>query len=132
MGFMTKVEEALNDSSITTHYDKGTKFEYIVKSILKQYGLFRNQYKEVYLWDEFNKKFNVNRKDFGIDLMAKTHDETWVSVQCKAYSYKEKMHPNDLKSFLAWDKVEDNNGNFITEISSKLIFHTAKEVSSNV
>lgn len=109
--------------------EQGFIFERLVKKILSIEPIFRNEFKEVYLWSEFNTKFGINSQDIGIDIMALTHNDEWISVQCKAYSPNHILSQSDLKNFLGINTIKGKEAFF--EIKAKYIFHTCKVVSDN-
>lgn len=108
--------------------EQGFIFERLVKRILQIEPRFKNEFKQVYLWSEFNAKFGVGN-DVGIDLMALNHSDEWVSVQCKAYDANYHLMQGDLKNFLGINTIEGKEASF--EIKDKYIFHTCKIVSEN-
>lgn len=108
--------------------EQGFIFERLVKRILQIEPRFKNEFKQVYLWSEFNAKFGVG-SDVGIDLMALNHNDEWVSVQCKAYDTNYHLMQTDLKNFLGINTIEGKEASF--EIKAKFVFHTCKNVSDN-
>lgn len=133
MTFECILERIVKDNNISnTKREQGTLFERVIKKILQVEPRFKNEYKEVYLWSEFNIKFGVDSGDMGIDLMALTHDEKWVSIQCKCFDIKRELYQNDLKNFLGINNITKANREIFSDISQKLIFCTCKNISSNV
>lgn len=133
MTFDTIIQKLIHDENISkTKREQGTLFERVIKKILLTEPRFQNEFKEVYLWSEFNTKFGINSGDTGIDIMALTHDDKWVSIQCKAYDTTHTLAQNDLKNFLGINNIAKNNGEIFCELSQKLIFHTCKNESENI
>ena len=107
-------------------------FENLIKQILFQAPLFKDTYgfTEVYLWSEFSDAFGLRKGDDGIDIMAKTADNQWIAVQCKALDPATTLnfHTHKIDKFIS-HHYADINANF--PISQKLIFHTAKDTSKD-
>lgn len=131
--FDTTIQKLIHDENVSkTKREQGTLFENLTKKILLTEPRFKNEFKEVYLWNEFNTKFGINSQDTGIDLMALTHNDEWVSVQCKAYDIAHTLTQGDLKNFLGINNISKNNSEIFCELSQKLIFHTCKHTSENI
>ena len=128
--FDSILKALIEDANLSgTKREKGKLFERLTAKLLQSLPIFKEDFKEVYLWSEFNAKFGINKGDFGIDIMALTTDNKWVSVQCKALDTEHKISQGDLKGFLGIDILKSNSESF--EISQKLIFHTCKQTSEN-
>ena len=91
--------------------EQGFIFERLAKRILQIEPRFKNEFKQVYLWSEFNAKFGVG-SDVGIDLMALNSNDEWVSVQCKAYDTNYHLMQGDLKNFLGINTIEGKEASF--------------------
>ena len=111
--------------------EQGKLFERLVARILQTLSVFTNEFKEVYLWNEFSAKFGINSQDIGIDIMALTHGGEWASVQCKAYDTAHTLAQGDLRNFLGINNITKSSGEHFCDISQKLIFHTCKNESEN-
>ena len=111
--------------------EQGKLFERLVARILQTLSVFTNEFKEVYLWNEFSAKFGINSKDIGIDIMALTHGGEWASVQCKAYDTAHTLAQGDLRNFLGINNITKSNGERFCDIADKFIFHTCKNESEN-
>lgn len=115
-----------------TKTKQGRMFENLIKQILLQAPLFKDTYDftEVYLWSEFSDVFGLHKGDDGIDIMAKTDDNLWVAVQCKAIDPATTLnfHTHKIDKFIS-HHYADINADF--PISQKLIFHTAKDTSKD-
>lgn len=116
-----------------TNVEQGKRFEKLIKKILQVDSFLREEFniKEVYLWNEFSDKFQINRHDFGIDIVILSKEEEILAVQCKAFSPTYSLRLNDFKNFLGINSFVDNNDK-IFKISQSLIFHTCKSVSGEV
>ena len=111
--------------------EQGKLFERLVARILQTLSVFTNEFKEVYLWNEFSAKFGINSQDIGIDIMALTHGGEWASVQCKAYDTAHTLAQGDLRNFLGINNITKSNGEHHCDIAQKLVFHTCKNESEN-
>lgn len=113
-----------------TPHAQGSKFEKLVKKIVQIARDLPHTFDEVYLWSEFNSKFQLKQGDFGIDIMAKSGDE-WVAIQCKAYQ-KDTLELEDLKNFLGCQTLQSSDGTQHFPIVQHYLFHTCKTISKNV
>ncbi len=67
--------EKLKKANLNTR-SKGSMFEKLSKHLLKEKDT-ANIYKNIYLWDEWDKK---NGQDCGIDLIIQTKDDDYIAV----------------------------------------------------
>ena len=65
--------------------DKGDRFERLMQAYLLTDPKYANQFKNVWLWNEFPGKKDLGGSDTGIDLVAVTHDNDYWAIQCKCY-----------------------------------------------
>ena len=86
---------------------KGRLFEQLVKAFLEQAKANRARFKQVWLWNEWPKR--GQQTDIGIDLVAQTHDDQLIAIQCKFIS------PSTGRIDLKPQKVT----NFTTALNSK-------------
>lgn len=85
--------EKLKKANLNTR-SKGSMFEKLSKHLLKEKDT-ANIYKNIYLWDEWDKK---NGQDCGIDLIIQTKDDDYIAVQCKFYE-SSKVDLKDLSTY---------------------------------
>ncbi|WP_412842216.1 restriction endonuclease [Campylobacter armoricus] len=71
-------------------------FEKLSKHLLKEKDT-ANIYKNIYLWDEWDKK---DGQDCGIDLIIQTKDDDYIAVQCKFYE-NSKVDFKDLSTYFS-------------------------------
>lgn len=118
--------------NIQTNVEQGKRFEKLIKKILQVDCFLRKEFniKEVYLWNEFSDKFQINSHDFGIDIIILNESDEVIAVQCKAFNPKYKLNLNDFKNFLGINSIIDHKGRVFAKISQSLIFHTCKSVSN--
>ena len=109
------------DNKAKNNTEKGFLFEKVVLSYLKKDNLYKNLFKNVWLWKDWpdRKKYGFG-KDVGIDIVAQGENEL-CPIQCKFHTAT-KMYKSDIDSFL--------------ELSSRkifnrgIIFHTFENVSN--
>lgn len=87
--------EKLKQANLNTR-SKGSMFEKLSKHLLKEKDT-ANFYKNIYLWDEWDKK---DGQDCGIDLIIQTNDDDYIAVQCKFYE-SSKVDLKDLSTYFS-------------------------------
>lgn len=132
MGFAEVVNALLSESQ--SNAQQGKKFEKLIKAILQREMVLQNTFhiKKVYLWSEFSDKYHINRADFGIDIMIETHNDEFISVQCKAFKPEHTLSLGDVKNFLGINSIFNNKGDAVIKISQSLLFCTCKGISNEV
>ena len=100
---------------------KGKDFERLVKFYLQNDPQRKQQFKQVYLWNEWPKRDGA---DTGVDLVAEGYQGEYCAVQAKCY------HPDTTLPMLAL-------GNFFTTsgrkpFTERLIVSTTDKVSKNL
>lgn len=89
------------DASDTSRM-QGNYFEQLVKLYLKNDAIQRDQYDEVWLWNEWPERTNLNMAgDIGIDLVAKRKDGGITGIQAKFYREGTKLDKKGIDSFIA-------------------------------
>ncbi len=100
---MTTITEILEKYRRTSssERDKGDRFERLMRAFLLTDRRNAPSFENVWLWKEFpfNKQFKDGH-DLGIDLVAKTKDGEYWSVQCKFYSEDTCIDKKAVDSFL--------------------------------
>ena len=81
--------------------DKGTRFEVLMKRYLQIEPIYKEKFKEIWLWNEFPYRKDFGGKDTGIDLVAKTTEEDYWAIQCKCYDEETYINKSGVDSFLA-------------------------------
>ncbi|MFC4173599.1 DEAD/DEAH box helicase [Microvirga sp. GCM10011540] len=102
---MTK---ALNDllssfrNAAKTEREKGTYFERLAIAFLKNDPVQAVQYEEVWSFSDWAQQQGIDRRDTGIDLVAKLKDaEGYCAIQCKFYEADKKIARSEIDSFFA-------------------------------
>ena len=77
--------------------DRGRRFEPLVQNVLRTDKMFRDQYAEVWHWNEWPGR---RSGDIGVDLVARQRfDGGLVAIQCKCYDpgpHALRARPSDL------------------------------------
>ena len=108
-GTFDSVLETIRKESKGDKVKLGTKFEVVMKKFFETDPMKKQEYSNVWLWSEDDcpgrketlKKFGKNKKDYGIDLVAKNHDGTLCAIQCKCYADDTHLQEKDAANFIA-------------------------------
>lgn len=84
-----------------SEHDKGARFERLMQAYLQTDPLYAYKFKQVWLWNEFPWRKDLDGKDVGIDLVALTHEGDYWAIQCKCYQETTNLDKGALDSFLA-------------------------------
>ena len=104
---------------IPDDHRRGKTFERAVKWLLKNAPETRNQFKKVWLWDDYPDR---GGGDLGIDLVAETLQGTRWAIQAKCYGPDQSLTWGDLSTFYG-----DALGR--TEIDQLLLVTTTDRIS---
>ena len=99
---------------------KGKLFERLIQSFLQTDELYRDRFRNVWLWNEYPGR--NGRPDFGIDIVAEEHGGSLCAMQCKFYA-KKTIVKSDIDSFL--------EAGTRSEFSSMMLFYTARGYGKN-
>lgn len=82
--------------------EQGTRFEKIIQLYLMTDKKYSDMLETVWMWEEFpyRKEFGKGN-DIGIDLVAKTYDNEYWAIQCKAYAEERQIAKKDVDTFLS-------------------------------
>ena len=81
--------------------DKGERFERLIQAYLQTDPKYSNQFKYVWLWNEFPGRKDFGGKDTGIDLVGLTFEDDYWAIQCKCYQESSTIDKNAVDSFLS-------------------------------
>ncbi|MCL4433309.1 MAG: DEAD/DEAH box helicase family protein [Actinobacteria bacterium] len=84
---------------ISTSQGQGQVFERLIKAFLKEDPLFKERFKQVWLWSEWPGR--QGEHDSGIDLVAEESDGGVCAIQCKFYGENKYIGRSDIDTFLA-------------------------------
>ncbi|XDD52549.1 DEAD/DEAH box helicase (plasmid) [Leptospira sp. WS92.C1] len=98
----TELDQILQSFGINalTQREKGTYFEELVKAYLKNEPTYKDYYSDVWMYSDWADLQKIDKRDTGIDLVAKTHGtEDYHAIQCKFYSPEYRIQKSDIDSF---------------------------------
>lgn len=91
--------QSLGIHALTTR-EKGTYFEELVKAYLKNEPTYKDYYSDVWMYSDWADLQKIDKRDTGIDLVAKTQGtEEYHAIQCKFYSPEHRIQKSDIDSF---------------------------------
>lgn len=95
--------------------EKGSRFERLIQGYLQTDPKYSNQFRHVWLWDEFPFKEDLGSKDIGIDLVSQTHDGDYWAIQCKFFDEYSPISKSSVDTFLSTSSrtFTDDEGNRI-------------------
>lgn len=99
---MTALEKLLNAfrHAAVTEREKGTYFEELIVCYLRNEATYRDLYSEVWTYAEWADLQGLDKRDAGIDLVAKTQGTgEYHAIQCKMYAPDYKVQKGDIDSF---------------------------------
>ncbi|MBK1782585.1 DEAD/DEAH box helicase [Advenella sp. WQ 585] len=83
-----------------TEREKGTYFEELILAYLRNEATYRDLYSDVWTYSDWAEQQHLDKRDTGIDLVAKTHGtEEYHAIQCKFYAEDYKIQRRDIDSF---------------------------------
>jgi predicted helicase len=86
--------------------DKGERFERLMQAYLQTDPQYANQFRKVWLWNEFPGKKDLGGSDTGIDLVAVTYHNEYWAIQCKCYQESSTIDKPAVDSFLSTSSRE--------------------------
>ena len=80
--------------------EKGTYFEELMLCYLRNEATYRDLYSEVWTYGEWAALQGLDKRDTGIDLVAKTQGTGQIhAIQCKLYAEDYRLQKSDIDSF---------------------------------
>ncbi|WP_395589357.1 DEAD/DEAH box helicase [Pseudomonas sp. TR47] len=87
-------------SASVTEREKGTYFEELICTYLRNEATYRDLYDKVWTYAEWAKEQSLSGKDAGVDLVARTQGTgEYHAIQCKLYAEDYKVQKKDIDSF---------------------------------
>lgn len=84
----------------TTEREKGTYFEELILCYLRNEATYRDYYSQVWTYADWAKEQGIDKRDAGIDLVAKTAGTNeFHAIQCKLYAEDYAVRKDDIDSF---------------------------------
>lgn len=99
---MTALETLLNTyrQAAVTEREKGTYFEELILSYLRNEASYRDLYSDVWTYGDWAKQQGLDGRDTGIDLVARTSGTgEYHAIQCKFFAEDHKVRMDDFKQF---------------------------------
>lgn len=83
-----------------TEREKGTYFEELIICYLRNEATYRDLYSNVWTYSAWADQQGLDKRDTGIDLVAKTHGTgEFHAIQCKFYADNYRIQKSDIDSF---------------------------------
>ena len=80
--------------------EKGTYFEELMLCYLRNEATYRDLYSDVWTYGEWAAQQGLDKRDAGIDLVAKTQGTGEIhAIQCKLYAEDYRLQKSDIDSF---------------------------------
>ncbi len=112
--------------------DKGERFERLMQAYLQTDPFYSNQFKKVWLWNEFPGKKDLGGSDTGIDLVAVSNNNEYWAVQCKCYQESSTIDKPAVDSFLSTSSREFKGEDLkTTKFSNRLWISTTNKWGPN-
>ena len=87
-------------ASSLTEREKGTYFEELIQTYLRNEASYKDLYSNVWTYSEWAKEQNLDQRDTGIDLVALTNGTNeYHAIQCKFYDEDYVVKKADIDSF---------------------------------
>ena len=98
---MATFDELVNqiDENLDKQRDRGTAFEKMVVAYLKNEPAYKQKFEDVWMLNEVPAKYEISKRDTGVDIVAKDYDGNLTAVQAKFY--KGKVSKAGIDSFVA-------------------------------
>lgn len=99
---MTALEMLLDTfrQTAVTEREKGTYFEELIVTYLRNEATYRDLYSDVWTYAEWADLQGLDKRDTGIDLVAKTRGtDEFHAIQCKLFAPDHKVQKGDIDSF---------------------------------
>jgi predicted helicase len=99
---MTALQTLLTtyQAAAQTHREKGTYFEDLIVTYLRNEATYKDLYSKVWTYAEWAREQGLDARDTGIDLVAQTHGTHEIhAIQCKFYAADYRIQKKDIDSF---------------------------------
>ena len=99
---MTPLQNLLNTyrQASVTEREKGTYFEELIRTYLRNEATYRDLYSKVWTYAEWAREQGLDARDTGIDLVAQTQGTgEYHAIQCKFYAEDYRVQRGDINSF---------------------------------
>ncbi|WP_338210825.1 type ISP restriction/modification enzyme [Lactiplantibacillus paraxiangfangensis] len=92
--------KSINEAGKDVQRDRGNMFEDVVKSYLTNEPTYKREFDQVWLLREVPEKYNIPKKDLGVDLVARNRN-TGELTAIQAKYYKGKVGKSTINSYMA-------------------------------
>ena len=121
-GFQSALEYLRENAR--SQYRKGERFEKLMQQYFSEDPDYKEQFSEVYLYKQWaESRTDFDRRDIGIDLVAKKRDGSYCAIQCKCYAPDTRISKPDLDSFISASASEI--------FTSRILVNTGGELGPN-
>ncbi|MFC7514093.1 DEAD/DEAH box helicase [Herbaspirillum sp. GCM10030257] len=99
---MTPLETLLHTfrQAAVSEREKGTYFEELICCYLRNEATYSDLYSDIWTYSEWAALQGLDKRDTGIDLVAKTHGtDEYHAIQCKMYAPEYRVQKGDIDSF---------------------------------
>ena len=99
---MTTLTQLLNTyrEAAQTEREKGSYFEELICTYLRNEPTYQDLYEKVWLYSDWARENDLDARDTGIDLVAKTQGtDEYHAIQCKLYAENYRLRKEDIDSF---------------------------------
>ncbi len=99
---MSALQALLNAyrNAAVTPREKGTYFEELIVTYLRNEASYRDLYEKVWTYKEWADELQLDKRDTGIDLVARTQGTgEYHAIQCKFYADDYRIQKSDIDSF---------------------------------
>ncbi|MGF2023996.1 DEAD/DEAH box helicase [Enterococcus casseliflavus] len=91
--------QQINQTAGDIQRERGTLFEKLVLSYLRNEPIYQRLYKNVWTLGDVPAEYGIPKKDTGVDLVAEQFNGDLVAIQAKFY--QDKIGKNEINSFVA-------------------------------
>ena len=112
--------------------DKGARFERLMQAYLQTDRRYADQFRHVWLWNEFFGRQDLGGGDTGIDLVAETITGEYWAIQCKCYREDAIIDKPAVDGFLATSgKTFRDKAGKVTRFAHRLWISTTNHWGPN-
>ncbi len=99
MTALTNILQSYRSAALSER-EKGTYFEELIACYLRHEASYQDLYSDVWTWSDWAEMQGLDKRDTGIDLVAKTRGtDEFHAIQCKFYSEFHSIQKADIDSF---------------------------------
>lgn len=99
---MTPLKTLLDSfrNAAVTEREKGTYFEELICTYLRNEAIYRDLYSDVWTYADWASEQGLDKRDAGIDMVARTNGTgEFHAIQCKFYAEDYRVQKSDIDSF---------------------------------